>query len=98
MENPEVKTINVNLIVYDIYDTTSGDEVICVPSKVLHGYYNKDDAVDYLDSLEETFRGYHNMKLDIDRPDDNTLTVSYDVNGKKNMNKYHIESTEIYYY
>lgn len=98
MENPEATTINSYLIVYDIYDTTSGDEVICVPSKVLHGYYNKDDAVDYLDSLEETFRGYHNMKLDIDRPDDNTLTVRYDVAGKKGMNKYHIESTEIYYY
>lgn len=97
MENSEVKTINSYLIIYDIYDTTSGNEVVCVPSKVLHGYYNKDDAVDYLDSLEETFRGYHDMKLDIDRPDDNTLTVSYDVDGKTGMNKYHIESTEIYY-
>ncbi len=98
MENSEVKTINSYLIMYDIYDITSGDEVTCVPSKVLHGYYNKDDAVDYLDSLEETFRGYHDMKLDIDRIDDNTLAVRYGVDEKNGMTKYHIESTEIYYY
>ena len=94
--NCEEKTIAVDLIVFDIYETTGGVNDL-LSSKVLHGFANQEDCLDYLDQLEETFRGYRDMDLTVERPNNEQLIVRYEKDGHTGMNSYHVELTQIYY-
>lgn len=94
--NEETKTIAVALVVFDVYETTNGIEDL-LSSKVLHGFVNQEDCLDYLDQLEETFRGYRDMELTIERPNNEQLIVRYEKDGHTGMNNYHVELTKIYY-
>lgn len=94
--NCEEKTIAVSLVVFDIYETTGGVDDL-LSSKVLHGFANQEDCLDYLDQLEETFRGYRDMNLTVERPNNEQLIVRYEKDGHTGMNSYHVELTQIYY-
>ena len=94
--NCEEKTIAVALIVFDIYETTGGVNDL-LSSKVLHGFANQEDCLDYLDQLEETFRGYRDMDLTVERPNNEHLIIRYEKDGHTGMNSYHVELTQIYY-
>lgn len=94
--NCEEKTIEVALVVFDIYETTCGVNDL-LSSKVLHGFANQEDCLDYLDQLEETFRGYRDMDLTVERPNNEQLIVRYEKDGHTGMNSYHVELTQIYY-
>ena len=94
--NCEEKTIAVYLVVFDIYETTGGVDDL-LSSKVLHGFANQEDCLDYLDQLEETFRGYRDMDLTVERPNNEQLIVRYEKDGHTGMNSYHVELTQIYY-
>ena len=94
--NCEEETIAVALVVFDIYETTGGVDDL-LSSKVLHGFANQEDCLDYLDQLEETFRGYRDMNLTVERPNNEQLIVRYEKDGHTGMNSYHVELTKIYY-
>lgn len=95
-EKEESKSIAVALVIYDM-NATDKDRDHLMKSEVLHGFSNPDDAVDYLDSLEETYRNFHDAKLDITRPNNEQLIVRFSENDKPYMGNYHIETTQIYY-
>ena len=94
--NCEENTIAVYLVVFDIYETTGGVNDL-LSSKVLHGFANQEDCLDYLDQLEETFRGYRDMDLTVERPNNEQLIIRYEKDGHTGMNSYHVELTQIYY-
>ena len=94
--NNESKSIGVTLVVYAMYITIDGKDQL-LRSETIHGYANSEDAINYMDLLEETYRGLREKDLTIDRVSDEKLTIRYLEKGQHYMSDYHTKTTQIYY-